>query len=63
MESQISPALPKLYTVQDVCNYLEISRNTAYLLINTGQLKTKKVGRAYKITESALMAYIKSIES
>lgn len=55
--------MPKLYSVQDVCDYLKIGRNTAYVLINTGQLKTKKVGRAYKITESALMEFMKSIES
>jgi len=64
MQQQTEVAnMPKLYTVQEVCTYLEISRNTAYQLIQTGQLKTKKVGRAYKITENALQAFVKSIES
>lgn len=55
--------MTKLYTVADVCDYLKISRNTAYNLIKTGQLKTRKVGRAYKITENALNEFIKTLEA
>lgn len=55
--------LPVLYSLQDFCDYLGISKNTAYELINTGQLKTKKVGRAYKITKTAIVEFIKTIES
>lgn len=54
--------LPKLYSIQEVCDYFEIGRNTAYELINQGKLKAKKVGRAYKITENALNDYIKTLE-
>jgi excisionase family DNA binding protein len=53
----------KLYTVENICDYLNVSRNTIYILIQQGKLKTKKVGRAYKITENALNEFIKSLES
>lgn len=53
----------KLYTIKEFCEYLKISRNTAYELIKTGQLKSKKVGRAYKITENAINEFVKSIEN
>lgn len=53
----------KLYSIEEVCNYLEIGRNTAYELINQNKIKAKKVGRAYKITENALNEFIKTLES
>lgn len=51
----------KIYTVQEVCEYLQVSRNTVYELINQGKLKCKKVGRAYKITENALDDFVNSL--
>ncbi|MCR1952933.1 helix-turn-helix domain-containing protein [Clostridium sp. DSM 100503] len=53
----------KIYTVQEVCDYLKVSKNTVYGLINQGELKCKKVGRAYKITENALCNYVSSLEN
>jgi len=55
--------MTKLYTVENVCNYFNVSRNTVYALIQQRILKTKKVGRAYKITENALADLIKYLES
>jgi excisionase family DNA binding protein len=55
--------LPKLLSVEDVCNYLRVGRNTVYELIQSGQLKAKKAGRAYVITENALLNYVKTLES
>lgn len=51
----------KIYTVQEVCEYLQVSKNTVYELINQGKLKCKKVGRAYKITENALNDFVISL--
>jgi excisionase family DNA binding protein len=55
--------LPKLLNVQDICDYLSVGRNTVYELIQSGQLKAKKAGRAYIITENALLNYVKTLES
>lgn len=52
----------QLYSIQDICKYLNIGRNTAYELIKQDKLKAKKVGRAYKITENALNEFIKTLE-
>lgn len=53
----------KLYSVNDICKYLSIGRNTAYELIKQDKLKAKKVGRAYKITENALNEFVKTLEA
>jgi len=55
--------MTKLYTVENICDYFKISRNTVYSLIQEGKLKTKKVGRAYKITENALNEFIRTLEN
>jgi excisionase family DNA binding protein len=62
-ENRLDSNLPKLYSLQEFCDYFGISRNTAYELINTKKLKAKKVGRAYKITKVAIDNFIKTLES
>jgi excisionase family DNA binding protein len=53
----------KLYTVVDVCKYFKISRNTVYTLILEGKIRSKKVGRAYVITENSINEFINFLEN
>ena len=51
-------ALPKLMTVQQVMDYLAVSRSTVYRLIEKGHLHRVKAGSGTRITEDSLMAYL-----
>lgn len=48
----------QLMTIQQVCAALCLSRYTVYALIRTGQLKAKKVGRDWRITQENLAEFI-----
>lgn len=44
--------------VETLCQKLQVSENTAYQLLKTGQLKGFKVGRMWRIPQSSLDSYI-----
>lgn len=47
-----------LLTVETLCQKLQVSENTAYQLLKTGQLKGFKVGRMWRIPQSSLDSYV-----
>lgn len=47
-----------LYTVRQVMEYLELSRPTIYRYIRNGSLKSIKIGKSHRITESALREFV-----
>lgn len=48
------------FTVNDIMDLLCIGRNTAYHLLNSGQLKGFRIGRSWRITRDALNDYVLS---
>ena len=50
--------MEKLYTPLEVAEYLGLSRKTIYRYLETGDLKAKKIGREYRITQSQLQEFI-----
>lgn len=50
---------PKLYTVEDLMNVLQVRRETIYRYFQTGKLKSVKLGKRY-VTEEALQAFLNS---
>jgi excisionase family DNA binding protein len=52
--------LPKLLKASDVATTLNISRSFAYLLLETGQLPTVRIGRTLRVRVQDLEAYIES---
>ncbi len=50
--------MEKLYTTEEVANYLGLTRRTIYTYIEQGKLRAKKVGREYRITQSSLDAFL-----
>lgn len=57
--AKAAPAL--LLTVPEACERLHLSRPTVYALINSGQLRSFKVGAARRIPAWALDEYVASM--
>lgn len=49
--------LPLFLTVEDIQRLLRVSKNTAYAIVRSGELRAKMVGRQYRIPRSAIMKY------
>ena len=47
-----------LMTIREVCERLQISRNTAYSLLKRGDLEGVKVGRMWRIPDKSIWNYI-----
>ena len=47
-----------IYTTKEVSEYLKLSELTVRRYITDGKLKSYKVGRTHRITETALKEYI-----
>jgi len=60
METATPPALNRIPAVMSRTG---LSKSGVYRLINTGQLKVIRIGRAVRVTESELTRFIQSLES
>ena len=52
-------SMPFVLNVMDIADTLNIGRNKAYELVNTGQIKALKVGNQYRVPKEAFIAFIK----
>lgn len=50
---------PKVLTVSELAQYLHIGITTAYALVRSGQIRSIKVGRVYRILLAAVEEYLK----
>jgi len=48
-----------LITVEELCETMMISRNAAYKLLSSGQLKCFRFGRIWKIPKQSVNDYIR----
>ena len=48
-----------LITIDELCQMLEIGRNTAYHLLNSDLIKAFKCGRVWKIPKEAVEQFIR----
>lgn len=48
----------KLYTVAQVSEHLQMSRMSVYRLMDSGEIKSLKIGRARRVADSALQDFI-----
>jgi len=51
----------RLLTIEQVKERLQVSHETVYRLMRQGKLRSTKIGRARRVKESALTAYIRSL--
>ncbi|MCD1259748.1 helix-turn-helix domain-containing protein [Paenibacillus athensensis] len=45
-------------SVDDMCEILAIGRNKAYELLQTGQIKSFKLGKAYRIPKMCIQEFV-----
>lgn len=55
----MTAAQDKLYTLQEVADYLKVSRQTIYNYVTAKRLKASKIGKEYRVTEKDLQAFIR----
>lgn len=48
-------------TLPQLCNRLNIGRNTAYSLLNSGKIKGFKLGKSWRIPEESIQAFLKKM--
>ena len=48
----------EIITMEELCEILYIGKNSAYKLLNSGQLKGFQIGRVWKIPKVSLTEYI-----
>jgi len=49
-----------MVTIDDVCQMLNIGKNSAYRLLKEGKLHAFKIGRIWKISKFSVMEYVTS---
>lgn len=54
----MSNEVSDLLTVDDLCEKLQVSRNTAYQLLESGDVEGFKVGRNWRIPNVSISSYI-----
>ncbi len=52
--------LDRIYTTEQVANFLQIHPLTVLKYINSGKLKAVKLGRIYRVTETHLQKFLES---
>lgn len=48
----------KLYTLQEVADYLKVSRQTIYNYVTAKKLQASKIGKEYRVTEKELQDFL-----
>ena len=49
---------PDILTVDQLCEAFQIRKNTAYELLNSGQIKAIKMGNIWKVPKRSLIDYV-----
>jgi excisionase family DNA binding protein len=52
----LSPELP-LWSVEQVCTFLNVGKTTVYELVKKGDLKALKIGRATRFSPAAVVEW------
>ncbi len=50
--------LPAALKVKDLVPLLQVSYNTAYALVRSGQIRSIRIGRTYRIPRDAVIEYL-----
>ena len=48
-----------IMTVENLMDYMNIGRTTAYKLVQSGKIKTIRIGRIYRISKKSIDDYIR----
>lgn len=55
---QIFTDYPDIVSVEQLMQMLQIGQVLAYRLVKTGAIKSRKIGREYKIPKAAVISYL-----
>lgn len=50
--------LPLVLSVSELADVLGVGRNSAYTLVNSGDIRVLRIGKNIRIPQSALMEYL-----
>jgi excisionase family DNA binding protein len=50
---------PKFFTVAEVASIMRVSKMTVYRLVHSGDMPAIRVGRSYRVPESAVSDFLK----
>lgn len=50
----------KLYTIEEISEILKVTPRTIYNYIKSGNLKAVKIGKYWRVTDSALQEFIEN---
>lgn len=50
----------EIITLEEMCEILNIGKNTAYKLLNSGKIRAFRIGKHWKITRNSVYEYIAS---
>lgn len=56
---EFSEKSPQIYSVKDLQQLLCVSHNTAYALVRSGQIRSIRIGRTYKIPKEAVDEFLR----
>ena len=60
MAQELRLAEVRFTTVAEVASLMRVSKMTVYRLIHTGELPAVRVGRSFRVPESAVHDYLKT---
>ena len=49
----------EILTVENLMDYLNIGRTTAYKLVQSGKIKTLQIGKVYRISKKSIDEYVR----
>ena len=49
----------EIITVEELMEFLQIGKSTAYQLLDSGEIKASRIGRKWKIPKNAVYEYIR----
>ena len=52
-----------IVSVKELCKMLSIGKNTAYELLQSGDIKSIRIGKVYKIPKKYVIEYIQNFEN
>ena len=58
MKKESLKSLPVVLSVQDVAKLLRVGKNTAYGLVNSGELRCVRVGRQIRVSRDEMLRYL-----
>lgn len=59
MDQKMLEDYQEVLTIEDIMNILHIGKNTAYNLLKDGSIKSRKIGRQYRVFKVHMIDFLK----